>query len=49
MSSNAIAVVAVILVSGFAGCAATARADARPAIVETHAAKAPVAKVATAR
>lgn len=32
MSSNAVAAMAVILVSGFAGCAATARADEAPVL-----------------
>lgn len=55
MSSNAVAAMAVILVSGFAGCAATARAadatvSAQPAPVATHrSAEAPRAAAAPCR
>jgi hypothetical protein len=36
MSSNAVGAVAVIFVSGFAGCAATARADVHDAPAAQH-------------
>jgi len=46
MSRNAIAAMAVIFVSGFAGCAATARAETETAAVETATTPAPQALVA---